>query len=417
MFGNVALDVAISLVFIYLLYSLLASIVQELISRTFNLRARLLTKALRRILDNDMRKSRLGYLGQFTFFSWCYEQVWSIIYFFLPFKNSPFLKKFYDHPGIKSLGEDRAASRPSYISPQMFVQSLMHLLRGPGFDGTKDNEAALVKQHLENGQTLIGPETREHLLNLIEDAKHDAEEFRHKVEQWFDEVMSRTSGWYKKQTQVVLILIGFIIAWQFNVDSIAITRILAKDKKSREQMVALATKRYEVYGQYKDSLQRKMVIREDTLQVGDTTIIRTDTVYQASIPDEEMDSLYRSLSDDAAEVQNILGISRGSCGDSTDTAYAQIRARLDTVAGRLLSGPEQEKYRQAMQAVAKRKVGCYTHPYQQNGWLVFAGWLITALALSLGAPFWFDLLNRVVQIRTTGPQITTTAADKAKSKK
>ncbi|HEY0609810.1 MAG TPA: hypothetical protein VGD35_09145 [Chitinophaga sp.] len=412
MFGNVALDVAISLVFIYLLYSLLASIVQELISRMFNLRARLLTKALRRILDNDMRKSNLGYLGQFTFFSWCYEQVWSIIYFFLPFKNSPFLKKFYDHPGVKSLGEDRAASRPSYISPQMFVQSLMHILRGPGFDGAKDDEAARVKQNLESGQTLIGPETREHLLNLIEDAKRESEEFRHKVEQWFDEVMARTSGWYKKQTQVVLIVIGFIIAWQFNVDSIAITRILAKDKKSREQMVALATKRYEVYGQYKDSLQRKMVIREDTIEIGDSVIIRTDTVYQASIPDQEMDSLYRSLSDDAAEVQNILGISRGSCGDDTDTAYAQLRARMDTVAARLLSGPEQEKYRQAMQAVAKRKVGCYTHPYQQNGWLVFAGWLITALALSLGAPFWFDLLNRVVQIRTTGPQIQSSQAKK-----
>lgn len=417
MFGNVALDVAISLVFIYLLYSLLASIVQELISRTFNLRARLLTKALRRILDNDMRKSNMGYLSQFTFFSWCYEQVWSIIYFFLPFRNSPFLKKFYDHPGIKSLGEDRAASRPSYISPQMFVQSLMHILRGTGFDGAKDDEAARVKQNLENGQTLIGPETREHLLNLIEDAKHESEEFRHKVEQWFDEVMARTSGWYKKQTQVLLIVIGFIIAWQFNVDSIAITRILAKDKKIREQMVALATKRYEVYGQYKDSLQRKMVIREDTIAMGDSVIIRTDTVYQASIADQEMDSLYRGLSNDAAEVQDILGISRGSCGDDTDTAYVQLRARMDTVAGRLLSGPEQEKYQQAMQAVAKRKVGCYTHPYQQNGWLVFAGWLITALALSLGAPFWFDLLNKVVQIRTTGPQIQSAQAEKSKSKK
>lgn len=414
MFGNVALDVAISLVFIYLLYSLLASIVQELISRTFNLRARLLTKALRRILDNDMRKSNLGYLGQFTFFSWLYEQVWSIIYFFLPFKNSPFLKKFYDHPGIKSLGEDRAASRPSYISGQMFVQSLMHLLRGAGFDGAKDDEAERVKQNLENGQTLIGPETREHLLNLIEDAKHESEAFRHKVEQWFDEVMARTSGWYKKQTQVVLIVIGFIIAWQFNVDSIAITRILAKDKKIREQMVALATKRYEVYGQYKDSLQRKMVIREDTIAIGDSVIIRTDTVYQASIPDQELDSLYRSLSNDAAQVQDILGISRGSCGEDTDTAYARISARMNAAAGKLLSEPEQEKYRQAMQAVAKRKVGCYTHPYQQNGWLVFAGWLITALALSLGAPFWFDLLNRVVQIRTTGPQIQST---QAKSKK
>jgi hypothetical protein len=30
------------------------------------------------------------------------------------------------------------------------------------------------------------------------------------------------------------------------------------------------------------------------------------------------------------------------------------------------------------------------------------GWLITALAISLGAPFWFDLLSRFVSLRTTG---------------
>ena len=28
--------------------------------------------------------------------------------------------------------------------------------------------------------------------------------------------------------------------------------------------------------------------------------------------------------------------------------------------------------------------------------------LVTALALSLGAPFWFDLLNRLVNLRQTG---------------
>ena len=32
------------------------------------------------------------------------------------------------------------------------------------------------------------------------------------------------------------------------------------------------------------------------------------------------------------------------------------------------------------------------------------GWLLTALALSLGAPFWFDLLSRLVNLRATGPQ-------------
>jgi hypothetical protein len=31
----------------------------------------------------------------------------------------------------------------------------------------------------------------------------------------------------------------------------------------------------------------------------------------------------------------------------------------------------------------------------------FPGWLITALAISLGAPFWFDLLNKLIVIRST----------------
>jgi hypothetical protein len=27
------------------------------------------------------------------------------------------------------------------------------------------------------------------------------------------------------------------------------------------------------------------------------------------------------------------------------------------------------------------------------------GWLLTALAISLGAPFWFDMLGKVISIR------------------
>ncbi len=32
------------------------------------------------------------------------------------------------------------------------------------------------------------------------------------------------------------------------------------------------------------------------------------------------------------------------------------------------------------------------------------GWLLTALALSLGAPFWFDILSQLVNLRASGPQ-------------
>jgi hypothetical protein len=30
------------------------------------------------------------------------------------------------------------------------------------------------------------------------------------------------------------------------------------------------------------------------------------------------------------------------------------------------------------------------------------GWLLTMLAVSLGAPFWFDMLNRLISIRGSG---------------
>jgi hypothetical protein len=35
-------------------------------------------------------------------------------------------------------------------------------------------------------------------------------------------------------------------------------------------------------------------------------------------------------------------------------------------------------------------------------WSLIAGWLITAIAISLGAPFWFDALGRLANLRTAG---------------
>jgi hypothetical protein len=32
------------------------------------------------------------------------------------------------------------------------------------------------------------------------------------------------------------------------------------------------------------------------------------------------------------------------------------------------------------------------------------GWLITALAVTLGAPFWFELLSKLVNVRGSGPK-------------
>jgi hypothetical protein len=38
---------------------------------------------------------------------------------------------------------------------------------------------------------------------------------------------------------------------------------------------------------------------------------------------------------------------------------------------------------------------------EQNKFLMIFGWVFTGLAVSLGAPFWFDLLNKIMVIRST----------------
>lgn len=44
-----------------------------------------------------------------------------------------------------------------------------------------------------------------------------------------------------------------------------------------------------------------------------------------------------------------------------------------------------------------------------------AGWLFTAVAISMGAPFWFDLLGRVARLRSTGVRPPTSAPTSAET--
>ena len=47
---------------------------------------------------------------------------------------------------------------------------------------------------------------------------------------------------------------------------------------------------------------------------------------------------------------------------------------------------------------------------QPNGWMFLVkllGWLIVALAVSFGAPFWFDALSKLGSLRTSGPKPAT----------
>src|SRR5665647_1653992 len=99
MFNSVVLDVVIGLVFIYLLYSLLATIIQEIIATYLGLRAKMLKKGISRMLDDDVNAKGISDI-------------------------------FYGHPLIKYLGENKSHSNPAYLAAKNFSKVLIDLLRG-----------------------------------------------------------------------------------------------------------------------------------------------------------------------------------------------------------------------------------------------------------------------------------------------
>ncbi|HTF29649.1 MAG TPA: hypothetical protein VK625_12440 [Flavitalea sp.] len=340
MFENVVIDVFLGLIFIFLLYSLLASIIQELIANRFCLRSRMLQKAIRRMLEDHVSPSG-NWFQRSTFYNYFGELVENIRRFFKPFRDhETMVKRFYDQPAIKYLGEDKSFSKPSYLLPHNFSNTIVQLLRGPHYDGSTQHESDLIKDALENNTLNINGETLSQFKNLFADARQDALEFRTRLELWFDETMQRTQGWYKRQTQTMLVLFGFALAVIFNIDTIAITKILSKDKKAREQMVEMALSKKNDYG--------------NIINPGDSTISQQAV--------KNYDSVFRILTADAAASQSIFGLKDVANNPSTAN-------------------------------------------YQRSFPLKVAGWIITALAISLGAPFWFDLLNKVSSLRTTGTRV------------
>ncbi|TMI64371.1 MAG: hypothetical protein E6H07_00200 [Bacteroidetes bacterium] len=399
MFYNTVLDVFIGLIFVFLLYSLLATILQEFIATRFSLRGRMLQKALRRMLeDGDNNASKYGVVNYFI------EAKENISRFLKPIREGEnLIKEFYNHPSIKYLGEGKLFKKPNYLHAHNFSQTIIHLLRGPDYDGRSQNESELIKKELENPNTIINPETLSQLKLLFADARQDSYVFKHKLEEWFEETMERTAGWYKKQTQVVLIFIGFSLAWAFNVDTIAISKILMKDKKVREQMVELAVSKQKEYGSILDSV-RTTVIRKEIKDSNGTTIT-IDSIVKSKPSVDFLDSVKNNLMKDAKDVQGILGLSgipdeadSMQCLKSVEALDAAIAKETNATSRKRLGSLRQKIYYSCL------KEGKVRSPYQTSDFLKIIGWLITALAISLGAPFWFDLLNKLVKMRESGPK-------------
>lgn len=413
MFGSTALDVVIGLVFVFLLYSLLASILQEIFSTWMGLRARILKKALVRML-NDRAGEPAEPVTAGEHIAWFFKVTFcgrlKTFYDTLILRDAPNgtpAKAFYEHPLVKYLGESAFNSKPAYLSSQNFSKVMLDLLAGldkkPGEDLRDDIENTLQNGSLSVDKLkLINPEahpsvlkakakkeglkaaadvhpfldsvqvqndTIVYLKSLWADAQGDVDRFKALLENWFDDTMERSTGWYKQYTQFFLFLIGMAVAITFNVDSIRIAQKLAKDPKLRQQVV----ERADAFVKEHPNLTADLKKMKETVRTHPADTAAKRSADSLAILKERHDTLTaqadRLIRNDIQNLNTTLGLG------------------YDKLQGGWFS------------CHTLKRVG---HAFcSREGWTRSAGWILTALAISLGAPFWFDLLNKLMQLRGT----------------
>ena len=138
MFNSIVLDTVIGLVFVFLLYSLLATILGELIANWLGLRARMLRQSIERLLNDGYEgdseknwlKLTLRSIGSF------------VVYEFKEFNNSV-AGRFYNQASVKYLtkGHNKGfalfkKSKPSYIRTDNFSDTLIQMFKGKGIGET-----------------------------------------------------------------------------------------------------------------------------------------------------------------------------------------------------------------------------------------------------------------------------------------
>jgi hypothetical protein len=439
MINNVILDVVIGIVFIFLLYSLLATSIQELIAAIFGFRSQTLEKGIAQaMLANNPTGNffdRLRYAVQGLFHS----------------VLSPFQKKdpdrfklgdlFYDHPLVRNYGSGKFSTKPSYLSPKNFSTILLDVLiseyekqfdsgeeiksnkksgMNPVEESGRDTfykrtEILKIKNLLDlyighfdalkrgkesplKSQPVIDEDTLKILYLLLRNSGFDWDDFTKKLESWFNDTMDRVSGWYKTNVQLVLFTIGIMLATILNVDIMEISGHLSTDKDARDQLVQLAIKE-------SDNIKDNPLFKNPN---GDS-IADFSKIYK--LYQQNLDSTKRII--DLARINGnmLIALGWGDYGKKQDSLKIITKAiyelneslgkkgAIDSSKNQLwLSHTMSYRY-YAWDWVYKTRYVLYE---TLTNWKKVLSFLLMGFAVCLGAPFWFDSLSKIIQIRAAG---------------
>ena len=234
-----------------------------------------------------------------------------------------------------------------------FLRSLIEPISVIG-DSIADVEVALQRI------TAVNAHLGRSLQSLWLRADRKFGDFREHVEDWFDREMARVSGWYSRRAQWILLGFGIALAFALNLSLVTVAKRLWEDPTLRAAGVELA----------------EQAVATPTTA---TTTPTTETS-SAVAPDT-------TTADDAASAPPT------TMGEGGSTPATTVSPTAATAIG-------------VQELVSKG----FPIGWNESAWPGFSAYLIlhllgvvmAGIAASFGAPFWFDLLNRLVNLRAAG---------------
>ncbi|NDJ84453.1 MAG: hypothetical protein GYB66_01075 [Chloroflexi bacterium] len=302
MFGSIALDVAIGLIFVFFVMSSITSTAYSLISNIRNTRGKLLAESLKLLLDGGI-----------------YEQV----------MHHPLIRRA--NLKAKRLGMQFGIQldydeKPPYIDPETFSKVLADLMVKA--KSTTDPTKVLLGDLDESLRPLfenLNPLNNESVEELVDD-----------IRDWYNNAMNSLTKIFKEYTRMWLLSIATVATIFFNVNALVIAEALWQGPTLRDAVVEAADQR----------------VSQENIGADEAGEARDNPV---AIFQDDLAALSLPVGWTEQELDNIgLG------------SLAQIDA------------PERET---------------------PNLFVYIVGWILTISAASFGAPFWFDLLNKLVNLR------------------
>jgi len=364
MFGLEFIEVAIGLSLVYVILATICSAIRE--------RA----EAVMRTRSIDLERGIREFLGD---------------------PNGTVTQTLYDHPLInglfrgsynpanivaKSRFMPRMNTLPSYIPSAHFATALIEAVVGHGEAGSAAAAPITAERLRAAAQAFPNDQVKGMVLTAIDAAKGDIDQTRKVLEDCFNAAMDRVSGWYKQRSQMFILLLSACVVVAVNANTLTIVERLSLDGSLRKALVDRAA-------------------QMPPPRTGNSAVV---------VPNADAAS--------AVDQREATEAKPGEAGGKTSTTPA---ARKNPNAG---AGDSVAPY---SDTDALNDLGGFgvplgwkdgwpgpranprekTQPHEAAKWDWWWYWilqpvfglLLTVFAVSLGAPVWFDVMNRLVSLR------------------